>query len=381
MSMYNRYPPRPSHGLSFLWAFLLLAAVALLLVWRFWPHREPLTNPNAAPRPVAARGDLAEDEKTNIKIYKEASPSVVNITTLGVLQDLFGFSSQEIPRGTGSGFIWDEDGRVVTNNHVIAGGNSWTVSLWDRSTWNAKLVGRDPTMDLAVLHIDAPRDRLRPILIGRSSDLQVGQKVFAIGNPFGLDQTMTSGIVSALGREIAEEEGRPPIKGAIQTDAPINPGNSGGPLLDSSGRLIGVNTAIISPSRASAGIGFAIPVDEVNRVVPQLIRHGKVYRPGLGTQPVPEQVTQRWGIDGVVIMKVVPGGPAAKAGLRGLRRDATGHIHLGDVIVAIDGQEVHSTNEMYAVLGKHQIGDTVTVTIERDGDRQDVKVTLGADAR
>jgi S1-C subfamily serine protease len=381
MSMYNRYPPRPSHGLSFLWAFLLLAAVALLLVWRFWPHREPLTNPNAAPRPVVARGDLAEDEKTNIKIYKEASPSVVNVTTLGAVRDLFGLSSQEIPRGTGSGFVWDEDGRVVTNNHVITGGNSWTVSLWDRSTWNAKLVGRDLTMDLAVLHIDAPKDKLRPIMVGRSSDLQVGQKVFAIGNPFGLDQSMTHGIVSALGREIAEEDNRPPIKGAIQTDAPINPGNSGGPLLDSSGRLIGVNTAIISPSRASAGIGFAIPVDEVNRVVPQLIRHGKVYRPGLGIQPVPEQITKRWDIDGVVIMKVTPRGPAAEAGLRGLRRDEYAHIHLGDVIVAIDGHQVHSPNDMYAILGKHQIGDTVTVTIEREDQRQDVKVTLGADAR
>ncbi len=381
MSMYNRYSPRPSHGLSFLWAFLLLAVVAALVVWRIWPQREPATNPNAAPRPVAARGDLAEDEKTNIKIYKEASPSVVNVNTLGVLKDLFGLRSQEIPRGTGSGFVWDEDGRVVTNNHVIEAGNSWTVSLWDRSTWKARLVGRDPAMDLAVLQIDAPKNRLHPMLIGKSSDLQVGQKVFAIGNPFGLDQTMTQGIVSALGREIAEEEGRQPIKGAIQTDAPINPGNSGGPLLDSSGRLIGVNTAIISPSKASAGIGFAIPVDEVNRVVPQLIRHGKVYRPGLGIEPVPEQLARRWGIDGVVILKVVPGGPAAKAGLRGLQRDRQGHIHLGDVIVAIGEHEVHSPNEMYTILEKYQIGDTVTVRIDRDDERQDTQVTLGADAR
>jgi S1-C subfamily serine protease len=381
MAMYNRYPDRPSQGHAWLWVFLLFAGLALVLVWRFWPDRGPLTNPNAAPRPVAARGDLAEDEKTNIKIYKEASPSVVHITSLELQENFLNLDVQAVPRGTGSGFVWDEDGRIVTNNHVIADTQAWTVSLWDRSTYKARLVGRDETMDLAVLKIDAPKGRLRPILIGKSSDLQVGQKVYAIGNPFGLDQTMTHGIVSALGREIEGEEGRGPIKGAIQTDAPINPGNSGGVLLDSSARLIGVNTAIISPSRASAGIGFAIPVDEVNQVVPQLIRQGKVYRPGLGIQPVPDQLARRWGIDGVVIMKVVPDGPAAKAGLHGLQRDRTGHIRLGDVIVAIGGHEVHSTEDMYGVLQQDKIGDTVTVTILRDDERQDKQVTLGPQAR
>jgi S1-C subfamily serine protease len=380
MSMSNRYHPRSSHGLSFLWVVLLLA-VAAVVVWRFWPERGSVTNPNAAPRAVTARGDLAEAEKTNIKIYKEASPSVVHVTTLATQESFFSLNVQEVPRGTGSGFIWDEEGRVVTNNHVIEGATTCTVGLWDRSTWPARLVGRSAAMDLAVLKIDAPKDRLRPILIGKSSDLQVGQWVYAIGNPFGLDQTMTHGIVSALGREIEGDDGRPPIKGAIQTDTPINPGNSGGPLLDSSGRLIGVNAAIISPSRASAGIGFAIPVDEVNRVVPQLIKHGKVYQPGLGIQPVPEQLTRRWNIDGVVIMKVVPGGSAAKAGLRGLQRDRLGRIHLGDVLVAIDGHEVRSPDDMYAILQQHAIGDTVTITIIRDDERRDIKVALGPQAR
>jgi S1-C subfamily serine protease len=381
MSMYKRSSEHSPHGLSLLVLFLLVAALAAFVVWRFWPTFNPVTDPNATPRPVAARGDLAEDEKTNIRIYKEASPSVVHITTLERQEDIFSLDVQEVPRGTGSGFIWDEDGRVVTNNHVIEGASTYTVSLWDRSSYKARLVGRDPAMDLAVLKIDAPRSKLRPILIGKSSDLQVGQIVYAIGNPFGLDQTMTHGIVSALGREIGEEDGRAPIKGVIQTDAPINPGNSGGVLLDSSGRLIGVNTAIISPSRASAGIGFAIPVDEVNRVIPQLIRHGKVYRPGLGVQTVPDQLARRWGIDGVVIMKVDPGGPAVRAGLRGLQRDRSGHIHLGDVILAIDSHEVRSTENMYTVLQQYQIGDVVIVAILREDERQDVKVTLGPQAR
>jgi S1-C subfamily serine protease len=381
MSTYQHYPPPRSQGVPVVLVLLLVAGVVAFLVWHYWPRFAPVTNPNAMPRPVAARGDLAEDEKTNIKIYKESSKSVVHITSLQLEQSFLNLNVQAVPRGTGSGFIWDQDGRIVTNNHVIADTEAWTVSLWDRSTYKARLVGRDAAMDLAVLKIDATKDRLRPILIGKSADLQVGQKVYAIGNPFGLDQTMTHGIVSALGREIEDDQGHGGIKGAIQTDAPINPGNSGGVLLDSSARLIGVNTAIISPSHASAGIGFAIPVDEVNRVVPQLIRHGKVYRPGLGIQPVPQQVVRRWGIDGVVILKVTPAGPAEKAGLRGLQRDRSGGIQLGDVIVAVDGHEVHTIDDIYGVLQQHQIGDTVTVTIERNDERQDVKVILGPQVR
>jgi S1-C subfamily serine protease len=233
----------------------------------------------------------------------------------------------------------------------------------------------DPDRDLAVIWITAPKNKLKPILVGKSEDLQVGQKTFAIGNPFGLDQTLTQGLVSALGREIEADTGRT-IKGVIQTDAAINPGNSGGPLLDSAGRLIGVNTAIVSPSGSSAGIGFAIPVDEVNRVVTQLIKHGKVTRPGLGIQEAPDQLARRWGIPGVLILNVNPDGPAAKAGLKATRRDQSGRILVGDAITAIDGEEVDSSNQLFALLEKHAVGDEVTVTVWRQGNTLDVKMPL-----
>jgi len=217
---------------------------------------------NALPRAITPRGDLAEEEKTTIALFRQASPSVVHITTLAVRQDAFSLDVFQIPQGTGSGFVWDNQGRIVTNFHVIRDADAAQVTLADHSSWKARLVGAYPDKDLAVLMVDAPKDRLHPIAIGTSHDLQVGQRLFAIGNPFGLDQSLTTGIISALGREI-ESVNRRAIKDMIQTDAAINPGNSGGPLLDSSGRLIGVNTAIYSPSGASAGIGFAIPVDEV----------------------------------------------------------------------------------------------------------------------
>ena len=236
-------------------------------------------------RAVTPRGDLAAVEKTTIAIFRRNSSSVVHITTLvNAATDDFGFDVQQVPEGTGSGFVWDKRGRIVTNFHVIRGADVAQVVLADHSVWKARLVGVSPEADLAVLAIDAPENRLQPILVGTSHDLEVGQSVFAIGNPFGLDHTLTTGIVSALGREISGESGRT-IKGMIQIDAPINPGNSGGPLLDSSGRLIGVNAAIVSPSGAFAGIGFAIPVDKVNRVVTELIRHGKLIRPSLGIEP------------------------------------------------------------------------------------------------
>jgi S1-C subfamily serine protease len=274
VNSYDRYPHRYPWS-AYLWPLLLLLGLGLVLAWRFWP-RAPWTglDPNAVPRAVTPRGDLAEDEKTTIAIFRQASPSVVHITTLALRQDAFSLDLFQIPRGTGSGFVWDQDGHVVTNYHVIQGADAARVTLADQSSWTARLVGAYPDKDLAVLMIDAPKNRLRPIPVGTSHDLQVGQKVFAIGNPFGLDQSLTTGVISALGREI-ESVTRQTIKDMIQTDAAINPGNSGGPLLDSAGRLIGVNTAIFSPSGAYAGIGFAIPVDEVNRVVPKLIRHGK----------------------------------------------------------------------------------------------------------
>jgi S1-C subfamily serine protease len=266
---------------------------------------------------------------------------------------------------------------VVTNFHVIQEADAARVTLSDNTTWDAKLVGKYPDRDLAVLLIEAPRDRLRPIPVGTSQDLQVGQKVFAIGNPFGLDQSLTTGVISALGRQI-ESVTRRPIKDVIQTDAAINPGNSGGPLLDSAGRLIGVNTAIFSPSGVYAGIGFAIPVDEVNRIVPQLIRKGRVERPGLGVGIFADQQARRWGVQGVLVREVQPDGPAAKAGLRPTQWDRAGRIRLGDVIVALDGQRVRGGSDLFAALEQHKIGDTVTVAVLRDGKQEKFDVTLAA---
>jgi len=249
------------------------------------------------------------------------------------------------------------------------------VTMTDHSTWKAHLVGAYPDKDLAVLRVDAPAASLHPIPLGTSHDLQVGQKVFAIGNPFGLDQSLTTGIISALGREIQSVTQRP-IRDMIQTDAAINPGNSGGPLLDSAGRLIGVNTAIYSPSGVSAGIGFAIPVDEVNRLVPQLIRHGRVIRPGLGIQIGPDRLAAELGLSGVLILGVVPDGPAAKAGIRPTRRMSGGRIELGDVIVALDGQPIRSVEDLLTALDRHQVGSRVKVTLLRDGAEAVIDVVL-----
>jgi S1-C subfamily serine protease len=352
------------------------------LVWWFQPHLSNIHDPNAVPRPVTPRGDLADDEKATIELFKTCSPSVVHITTLVQQQNIFGLDVQEIPQGTGSGFIWDEQGHVVTNFHVVQNASSLKVTLGDQSTYDGRIVGEYPDKDVAVLWIGAPKSKLRPLAIGSSSDLQVGQKTFAIGNPFGLDHTLTTGIVSAVGREIKSVNKRT-IKNVIQTDAAINPGNSGGPLLDSSGRLIGINTAIYSPSGTYSGIGFAIPVDEVNRAVPQLIAHGKIVRPVLGILPAEDQLSQavmrKLGLDGkgVVIQQVGKGTPAAEAGLQGLHRSSAG-VHIGDIIVAIDGTPIASQEDLYGVLEKRKIGDAVKVTVLRDGDRQDVPVTLGA---
>jgi S1-C subfamily serine protease len=260
-------------------ALLFIVVIIGLLVWRFWPGSAApggdLTDPNAEARAVTPRGDLAEYEKSIIRLYQQAAPSVVHVTNNVVRRDALSRNITRIPRGTGSGFFWDNQGRVVTNYHVVKGGNYFLVTLGDRehSTYPAKVVGVSPSHDLAVLKIDAPAKKLRPLRLGESHDLQVGQSAFAIGNPFGLDQSLSSGVVSALNREIESPNGRV-ISNVIQTTAPINPGNSGGPLLDSYGRLIGVNTAILSDSGNWAGIGFAIPVDEVNRVVTEIIRTG-----------------------------------------------------------------------------------------------------------
>jgi S1-C subfamily serine protease len=362
---------------TYVWAVVALSALTALLAKQSWVGSAVLNDPKAVPRTVTARGELAAQEKSTVALFRQASPSVVHITAIAVQRDLFTLKPYQIPEGTGSGFIWDTTGNIITNFHVIQSADAAQVTLADQSNWKARLVGAAPDKDLAVLKIDAPANRLPAIPVGASKDLQVGQSVFAIGNPFGLDQSLTTGVISALGREI-ESVTRRPIQGVIQTDAAINPGNSGGPLLDSSGRLIGVNTAIYSPSGASAGIGFAIPVDTVNRIVPELIRYGKVTRPGIGVQIAEEQIADRLGVTGVLVVDVVPGTAAAKAGLRPTRRDASGRVMLGDVITAINGKKIVSPNELFLTLENFKVGDSVNVTLLRDGKSMQAKVTLEA---
>ena len=366
-------PPRRS-ALTFLLVILLGLLVFLL-------YRQTgfslFNGPPAEPRAVTARGDLAADEKTTIELFENASASVVYVSPVELVQ-VSPFSTNVLEvQGTGSGFVWDQDGHIVTNYHVISGASACRVTLHDNSTFEASLVGAEPAKDIAVLRISAPRGKLRPIPIGTSHDLRVGQKVFAIGNPFGLDYTLTTGVVSALNREIRAANGRT-IQGVIQTDAAINPGNSGGPLLDSAGRLIGMNTAIYSPSGASAGVGFAVPVDAVNAVVPQLVAHGKVTRPGLGVVPVSDSQTQRRGIRGVMILSVNEGSAAEKAGLRGVTRAPQGGFNFGDIIIQVGDQPVTDYNSLVNALEKHEVGETVELTILRDGRRMNVSVTLQA---
>lgn len=353
-------------------------AIIILLVLGFFllfkPFENRLFDSTATPRAVTARGDLAQDEQNTIELFKSISPSVVYITTIALRRNMFSLNAVEIPQGTGSGFVWDKKGRVVTNYHVISDANRIEVTMADHSTWKAVLVGAAPDKDLAVLQIDAPSHLLQPIPVGESVNLQVGQKVFAVGNPFGLDQTITSGIISALGREITAITGRR-IRDMIQTDAAINPGNSGGPLLDSAGRLIGVNTAIYSPSGTYAGIGFAVPVREINRVVPQLIRNGKLIRPGIGATLADERFVKRLGVEGVLVLGVQTGGPAHKAGLRPTQQFSN-EIILGDIITAIAGQKVRSYDDIRTELEQHSVGDNVIISIIRDGKAEELQMRL-----
>jgi S1-C subfamily serine protease len=360
---------------------ILLFAVAMLSYFvGGWGRHGSANDLNAVPREVTARGNLAEDEKSTIDLFKMASPSVVYITTLAVRRDAFSLDLREVPQGTGSGFIWDTEGHIVTNYHVIRGGSAAKVTLFDGNSIDARPTGSAPDYDLAVLKIDLPADKLRPIPIGTSKDLQVGQKAFAIGDPFGLDYTLTTGVVSALDREIQSASGQP-ISGVIQTDAAINPGNSGGPLLDSAGRLIGVNTAIFSPSGAYAGIGFAIPVDMVNQVVPQLIAKGRarIQRADLGVSFAMSQTALRIGVrSGVLVLQVRPGSAADQAGILPTRKSDEGDWVLGDIVTAIDGQAVNSKEDIERIIGKHRPGDQVTVTVRRGDKKENLSVTLQA---
>lgn len=369
-----RFPTVPAP-----WRFwLVLGCLLIVLVWTLRsPSQGQLRNPNAVPRAVTPREGLKPEERATIALFRQASPSVVYITTVARQRDFFSLNIEEIPQGTGSGFIWNDEGHIITNFHVIQGASGAKVTLADHSDWDAQLVGVAPDHDLAVLYIKAPKHQLKPLAIGTSADLEVGQSVFAIGNPFGLDQTLTTGVISALGRSIPTTRGRT-ISGVIQTDAAINPGNSGGPLLDSAGRLIGVNTAIYSPSGASAGIGFAVPVDTVNRIVPQLIRYGEITRPGLGIRIGDDRISRRLNLPGVLIIDVEKGSAAEAAGLRGTRADARGGITLGDVIIAIDNDRIETSNDLFAALEKRAVGETVKVTIRRGEERRTVSVKLQA---
>ena len=322
-----------------------------------------------------------DDEANNIEVFKRASPSVVNITNSRIVRSFYSLNPQAVPQGNGSGFIWSEDGYIVTNFHVIQQADSVTVTLQDGSTHAARLQGVDPDKDLAVLKIDVDGLELTPIEAGDSSLLEVGRKVIAIGDPFGLDTTMTVGKVSALGREIDAMSGRK-IRDVIQTDAAINPGNSGGPLLNSLGQLVGVNTAILSPSGANSGIGFAIPVNTVKRVVPELIQYGRVQTPFLGiTQiPQPDYYRRLWGIEGVIVLDVVDDAGPQRAGMRGLSRDRLGRIVLGDVIVEVDGEPVQNEDDLASMLEQYRGGDTVVLTSLRDNSRVEYEIELLAPA-
>jgi S1-C subfamily serine protease len=324
-----------------------------------------------SPGPISA---LTEDEQNTIDIVKKTTNSVVFVTNIQLVRDFF-YQEEAVARGTGSGFVWDSSGHIVTNYHVIEEGDLFAVTLPNQEYRKARLVGIVREKDLAVLRVEGDLKGLIPLKIGSSTNLQVGQKVIAIGNPFGFDHTVTTGIVSALGRNI-RGAGNVTIRDMIQTDASINPGNSGGPLLNSDGQLIGINTMIYSQTGASAGIGFAVPVDTIKRVVPQLIKYGKVIRPGLGISLLSEQYTRRYNIEGVVVLEVEPDGPADRAGIKGLGRDRYGQLYIRDVIIGIDDHKITSYDDLYNTLDNYRVGDRVTVTVERDGKKRKVQLTL-----
>ncbi|MBX3640812.1 MAG: trypsin-like peptidase domain-containing protein [Nitrosomonas sp.] len=365
--------------------WITLAAMLLILLLRTssdyftWDHFiSGGERQYAEPRTVVARGNLAEDEQSTITLFENSRDAVVFITTRQHVRDAWTRNIFSVPSGTGSGFIWDDQGHIITNFHVIKGASEAIVRLADGRDYKAALVGASPAHDIAVLKIGIGFQRPSPVPLGTSHDLKVGQKVFAIGNPFGLDWTLTTGIVSALDRSLPGEGGRI-IDNLIQTDAAINPGNSGGPLLDSAGRLIGINTAIYSPSGASAGIGFAVPVDTVNRVVPQLISRGKYIRPALGITvdgKFNDRLTSMLEVNGIVILGVSRGSAAEAAGLKGAVISPGGDIVPKDIITAIDDKPVTSVDKLLNHLDKYRVGDTIKITILRDGQVIEVSVTL-----
>jgi S1-C subfamily serine protease len=337
--------------------------------------------PAATPLLLApAAGAAIEDERNSIEVFRAASPATVFVTQTRIVADMFSLRTAEVPAGSGTGFIWDERGHVVTNFHVIAGEDRRApagiqVTLHDRKTYDAEIVGIDPAHDIAVLKLPAAAAGLVAIRQPPpDQEVQVGQKTLAIGNPFGLDHTLTTGVVSALGREVVGIGNRT-IRDMIQTDAAINPGNSGGPLLDSRGQLMGMNTMIFSKSGSSAGIGFAVPVKTIRRVVPQLIERGRPLLVGIGFEPVPDDLARRLGISGVIVDQVVPSSPAARAGLQSVSRSRDGQIHF-DVIVGIDGKKIRHGDDLFQAMDGRRPGEKVTVQVWHDGKVRELAVTL-----
>jgi S1-C subfamily serine protease len=323
--------------------------------------------------------DLLSVETKTIEIYRKVVPSTVNVSNMKLART-FNYGEIEVPQGAGSGFVWDENGHIVTNFHVVQGGTSFIVTFNnDPKQYKATLVGTAPDKDIAVLKLDEKPLKLVPVSIGTSKDLQVGQYAFAIGSPFGLDYSLSTGVISALGRKI-DGIGGVKINDMIQTDAAINMGNSGGPLLNSSSNLIGMNTVIFSTSGSSAGLGFAVPVDTIKMVVPQLIKHGKIIRPGLGIGIVPDSMKQRMiqSSKGIIISYIDEKGGAAEAGLKGMTQDQYGRIYIGDVILSVDGQAVNNLDDIYQVIDKKNIGDLVDVSYRRIGKTFSAKVKLKA---
>jgi len=357
----------------------LFAAVAVAGLQQLSGHFQPFGSASVATPSNISDPSLATDEQNNIEVYRAASPGVVYIQSTTMTRDFFGMFSRPV-EGAGSGSVIDEQGDILTNYHVIADAEKLTVSFGSGKAYAAKVVGRDPDTDLAVIKLlETPKESLTIVPMGDTDKLIVGQKVLAIGNPFGLDRTLTTGVISGLERPIHAQNGRT-IEGAIQTDASINPGNSGGPLLDSHGRMIGINSQIESPSGASAGVGFAIPVSIAKRIVPQLIRDGEIRRPKLGIAPrdvasLGKQL-QLPVSSGVLIVSVAPGSPAANAGLRGVVQTEDGDLEIGDIIVGMDGQKVDSNDDLFRILDKHKIGDAVNVEVFRQGRRTTVPVRL-----
>ena len=326
---------------------------------------------NTVARTVDQRGPLSEAERANIELFERVSPSVVQVAAQSAAANPLA-EDEGAGAASGTGFVWDNAGHVVTNNHVVQNGSEVAVRFASGEVAKTELIGVAPNYDLAVLRIKNARQLPPPVALGSSTELKVGQSAFAIGNPFGLDQSLTSGIISALKSRLPTSSGRE-ISNVIQTDTAINPGNSGGPLLDSAGRLIGVNTAIISPSGSSAGIGFAIPVDIVNRVVPELIKNGRVPTPGIGIVAASEAVSTRLGVAGVIVVRTAPGSPVERAGIRGVD---LGSGALGDVIVQADGKPVHRLSDLTDQIEQIGAGKSIRISLKRGSQTRDINIDI-----